>query len=88
MIVVGLPLALRQFLLGRTYDMGLTLVLFIGAFILSSGYDISWNTLLPVLFTIGAIYTLAREFITPNPTTEPEEEESLSKELEEEDLHH
>jgi hypothetical protein len=87
MLVVGLPLSFRQFLLGRNYDMGLSLTLFIGAFIVSSGYEISWNTLLPVLFTIGAIYTLAREFITPFPTTEAEDEESLSKEIEEEDLH-
>ena len=87
MLTIGLPVSLRQFLLGRTYDMGLSLTLFIGTFIVSSGYNISWNILLPVLFTIGAIYTLAREFINPFATSEPEDEESLGKEIEEEDFH-
>ena len=88
MLAVGFPLALRQFLLGRTYDMGLSLTLFVGSYIVSSGYNISWDILLPVLFTVGAIYIFAREFIDPNPTTEAEDEESLGKEIEEEDLHH
>jgi hypothetical protein len=88
LLAIGLPLALRQFLLGRTYDMGLSLALFTGAFLVSSGYNISWDILLPVLFIIGAIYIFAREFLDTNFTTEAENEESLSKEIEEEDLHH
>lgn len=81
-LAVGIPLAVRQFLLGKVYDMCLSLVLFVGAFI-ASGYNISWEILLPVIFITGAIYTLIREFFDTEIPEEPEEEESLNKEIEE-----
>lgn len=84
MLAIGIPLALRQYLLGRIYDMFLSLVIFVGAYIVA-GYQISWDVLLPVLFGIGAIYILVREFCDPFPTTEAEDEESLNNELAETD---
>ena len=84
MLVIGLPLALRQFLLGRNYDALLSLVVFIGIFIIA-GFDVSWEVLLPILFIIAAIYILAREFFDPNGTTEAEDEESLNHEIAEDD---
>lgn len=83
MLVVGLPLALRQFLLGRNYDMVVTLLVFVGTFV-TVQFDISWRVFLPVLFTLGAIYILAREFFGPDETTEEEQEEQLNREIEEE----
>lgn len=82
MLVVGLPLALRQYLLGRTYDMGISLLVFAGTFI-TVQYDISWRILLPTLFTIGALYVLAREFVEPDRVTEEEKEQDIQKEIEE-----
>lgn len=82
LLVIGLPMALRQFLLGRVYDMSLSLVIFVGAFV-ASGYHISWDILLTVLFVLGAIYILVREFTNPSASTEPEEEEALNIEIEE-----
>lgn len=82
MLAAGLPLALRQFLLGRTYDTVVTLFVFVGTFI-SVEYDISWKILLPILFTLGAIYILLREFFGPEGTTEEEKEEDLNHEIEE-----
>ncbi len=83
MLVVGLPLALRQYLLGRTYDMMITLLVFIGTFV-TVQYDISWRIFLPVLFTLGALYVLFREFFGPDETTEEEKEEDVEHEIEEE----
>lgn len=80
MIVIGVPLALRQFLLGRIYDAILSLVIFGGVFFVS-GFNVSWEVLLPVLFIIGALYLLIREFCDPNPTNEAEDEESLNHEI-------
>ena len=77
MLAIGLPLALRQYLLGRTYDMSISLLVFLGTFV-TVQFDISWQLLLPVLFTVGAIYTLAREFLTS-------EEENQSNKKDEED---
>lgn len=82
MLIVGLPLALRQFLLGRTYDTMVTLLVFVGTFI-TVQFDISWRIFLPVLFTLGAIYILFREFMGPDETTEEEKEEALNHEIEE-----
>lgn len=82
MLVIGLPLALRQYLLGRMYDMIISLVVFIGVFI-TVQFQIKWDILLPVLFTIGGIYIFFREFFGPKNASEAEEEEDKNKEIEE-----
>ncbi len=82
MLVIGIPLALRQYLLGRTYDMGISLLVFLGTFI-TVQFDISWRIFLPTLFTIGAIYILFREFTGADGEKEEEKEEDLNHELEE-----
>ena len=82
MIVIGVPMALRQYLLGRTYDMIVTLLVFVGTFI-TVQYEISWRIFLPVLFTLGALYIFFREFFGPDETTEEEREEELNHEIEE-----
>ena len=81
MLVVGIPLALRQYLLGRHYDVGITLFVFGGVFV-TVQFNISWQILLPVLFTIGGIYIFIREYIEGK--SEPEEEEEMNQEIEEE----
>ena len=82
MLAIGLPLALRQYLLGRTYDMMISLLVFVGTFV-TVQYDISWRLFLPILFTLGALYILFREFLGPDETTEDEKEEELNCEIEE-----
>lgn len=82
MLIVGLPLALRQFLLGRTYDAMVSLLVFLGTYI-TVEFDISWKIFLPVLFTLGAIYVVFREFMGPDETTEEEREEEMNHEIEE-----
>ena len=82
MLVIGLPLALQQYLLGRFYDMIITLVVFIGVYI-TVQFQIKWDILLPVLFTIGGIYIFVREFFGLKETTEEEKEEDINKEIEE-----
>lgn len=82
MLIIGLPTALRQFLLGRNYDMLVTLTVFIGTFITAS-FDISWQIFLPILFTLAAIYIFFKEFFGPDETDEEEREEQINHELEE-----
>jgi len=81
MLVIGLPLALRQFLLGRRYDVYISLFVFIGAFI-SVQFDIAWKILLPVLFTLSGIYIFFRDFFISPDIPEAEEK---NKEIEEEE---
>lgn len=81
MLVIGIPLATRQLLLGKIYDMGVTLFVFGGVF-LTIAFDISWEILLPVLFTTGGIYIFFRDWIESKSSL-AEEEENMNKEIEE-----
>jgi predicted membrane protein len=82
MLVVGLPLALRQHLLGRPYDMCVSLFVFVGVFV-TVQFNISWEVLLPVLFATGGVYLLFREYLESKETPLAEEEEDTNKEIEE-----
>jgi predicted membrane protein len=83
MLVVGIPLAIRQYLLGRHYDMSVTLFVFIGVFV-TVQFDISWEILLPVLFALGGVYILFREYLESEEEPLAEEEEDINQEIEEE----
>ncbi len=82
MFVIGIPLALRQFLLGRVYDAFVTLLVFISIPILLE-CNIPWEIFLPSILTIAAIYILCREFLESRQVTEDEKEEDLNHEIEE-----
>ncbi len=82
MLVVGIPLAIKQYLLGKRYDVLITLLVFIGGFI-SVSEEFSWPVLLPVLFTLGAIYVFCRDMIEASSLTEEEQEEDINEEIEE-----
>lgn len=82
MLAVGLPLALRQYLLGRPYDMFVSLFVFVGVFI-TVQFNISWEVLLPVLFGTGGIYLLFREYLESKEEPLEEQEEDINQEIEE-----
>lgn len=84
MLAIGLPLALRQYLVGKIYDMAITLFVFIGVFI-TVQFQVKWDVILPVLFVTGGIYIFFREFFGPKEITEEEKEEDKNKELGEKD---
>jgi hypothetical protein len=83
MLAIGIPLAVKQYLLGKRYDVALTLFVFLGVFV-TVQFDIEWKVLLPVLFTIGGIYILFRDLVETYQLTEKEREEDLNEEIEEE----
>lgn len=80
MLAIGLPLAMKQYLLGRGYDASVTLLVFVGTF-LTVAFDFSWEIVLPILFSLGSIYVLFREWT--DETSEAEREEDLNHEIEE-----
>ncbi len=82
MLVIGIPLALRQYFLAKYYDMGITLIVVVGVFVVSA-FSISEKYFLPVLFIVGAIYIFFREYFQPNMTPEDELEEEINEEIEE-----
>lgn len=83
MLAIGIPLAIRQYLLDRPYDMCISLFVFGGVF-LTVQFNISWEILLPVLFAIGGIYILFREYIESKAEPLDEEEDDINHEIEEE----
>jgi hypothetical protein len=74
MLVIGLPLALRQYLLGRRFDMGLSLLIFLGVFI-TVQFDVATRFILPLLLTVGGLYIFLREFIAPDDTKDDEQKD-------------
>lgn len=83
MLVVGIALAVRQYLLSHFYDMWVTLLVFVGTFVMVE-FDIEWRVFLPILFTLGAIYILVRELTGSDGEPEEEREEDINHEIEEE----
>jgi predicted membrane protein len=82
LFAIGLPLAMRQYLVGNHIDSITTLVVFVGgAFIVK--FDVPWDIIIPVILILTAFYILLREFITKKEITEVEKEEDLNIELEE-----
>jgi predicted membrane protein len=82
MLAIGIPLALRQYLLGRRYDMMVSLFVFIGVFV-TVQFNISWEVLLPVLFALGGVYLLFREYLESKEETLEEKEDDINQEIEE-----
>ena len=82
MLAIGIPLAMRQYLLGRHYDMLVSIFVFVGVFI-TVQFNVSWQIVLPVLFTLGGIYLLFREFIESTEIPTDELEEDLNEEIKE-----
>lgn len=87
MLAIGLPLAVKQYLLGKTYDVLITLIVFIGGFF-SVIHKLSWPVVLPVLFILGAIYVVYRDAIESFMMSEEEQDEDLNEEIEEDQHKH
>jgi hypothetical protein len=83
MLAAGLPLALRQYLLRKYYDVAITLFVFIGAFVTAS-MDISLELILPIIFITSGIYIFFRDYLENSCLAEVEKEENLNEEIEEE----
>lgn len=76
MIVIGVPLALKQFLNGRYSDAAMSLFVFVGFFIIAQ-FNISWKILIPILFIMAAVYILCKEWVKEETGEETEEETTI-----------
>jgi len=83
LLAIGVPLAVKQGLLGKHYDTGVTLFVFLGGFC-SLAFDIQWQIFLPILFTLGGIYILYRDLLEGTVLPETEEELDINETIEEE----
>lgn len=74
MLVVGLPLALRQYLLRQIFDMIITLIVFVGVFI-TIQFHVKWDILLPIFFALGGVYIFIKEFFHKEDKVEEKEQD-------------
>ncbi len=86
MLTIGIPLAFKQFLLGRRFDMIISFIVFVGAFI-TVQFNIKWEIVLPVLFTLGGFYVFFKEFFGPKDIQEEDIEEDANQEIDEDTKH-
>ncbi|MFA5249921.1 MAG: hypothetical protein WC371_00730, partial [Parachlamydiales bacterium] len=70
LLAVGLPLALKHYLLGELLDFVLTLIIFLGLFI-SFQFEIKLNLLPAIFFTLGGAYFFFKEFFKNKDKPEP-----------------
>lgn len=82
MLVIGGSLALRQLLLGKYYEMGISIFIF-GGFFTTYHFDISWKVIWPVVFFTCALFVLLREYADTKLRQEDQIEEDITHEIEE-----
>lgn len=51
----------RQLLTARYYDFTLSTILFLGLFLVAY-FNLNWSILMPVLFVLGGLYLILREY--------------------------
>lgn len=73
LLSIWVALAARQFLSGRTFDLIITTIILVGIFLVSF-LRITWDILMPVLFVLGGLYIIFREYFSE------EEKEDETKE--------
>lgn len=83
LLVIGVALALRQGLLGKYYDMGISLFIFGGTFFIEL-FENPSKYFLPVIFFTSAVFLVIKEYVDTKAREEDQKEEDLSHELEEE----
>ena len=82
MLVIGISLAVRQLFLRKYYEMCVSLIVFVGIYIVEA-WDLPWQTLLPVIFFTSALFILTREYVDSKLASEDQKEEDLNHEIEE-----
>ncbi len=82
LLAIWVLLGLRQFLRGRTYDLTITSIILLGLFI-TSFVRIDWSIFIPVLFVIGGIYIIFREYFYSEDESTLEKIEDIETTIEE-----
>lgn len=67
LLAIWISIGLRQFLTGRIYDLCISTAILIGLFVITVS-NFEWAVLLPVLFIVGGIYIIFREYFFAEDT--------------------
>lgn len=61
LLAIWVALAIREYLSGRYYDLAITSIILLGLFAFTF-FQWGWSIILPILFIIGGIYIIFREY--------------------------
>lgn len=88
LLAIWIMLAIRQFFTARFYDLAITSVILLGLYAISF-FNINWTFLMPVLFVVGGLYIIFREFFFSDETElDIEKEDELEIEEKKDDSDH
>lgn len=77
LLVLWATVGTRQYLTGRFFDLVVSTIILVGLFVVTF-FRLDWTVLVPVLFVLGGIYIIYREY----SLAEAIEPEDITRELE------
>lgn len=80
LLAIWVGLALRQYLTGRTYDLVVSTFVLIGLFLITL-FRLDWSMLMPILFVIGGIYIIFREYYFAEETNGEEKSQEIKDDI-------
>lgn len=80
LLAIWATLALRQYLSGRIYDLMISSVILIGLFLITF-FNVNWSLLMPILFIVGGIYIIFREYFFAGATDEEDKSEEIKDDI-------
>lgn len=79
-LAIWISLALRQYLSGRLYDLFISSVILLGLFFIAL-FKFDWAILMPVLFVVGGIYIIFREYFFAEDTNGEEKSQEIKDDI-------
>lgn len=80
LLAIGVAIVVRQYLRGQRYDMFVSTIIFGGGFVIAT-FEVLWASLFGVLFTIGGIYLIFREYFVAKERVGAEAVEDAKQEI-------
>lgn len=80
LLAIWAALGLRQYLTGRIYDFIISSVILLGLFIITF-FKLDWSVLMPVLFVVGGIYIIFREYFFAEDTNGEDKSQEIKDDI-------
>lgn len=80
LIVIWASLSARQMLTGRNYDFVLTTAILVSLFVVNY-FNLDFSVLMPVLFVLGGVYIIFREYFYSDDTNGEDKSKELRDDL-------
>lgn len=82
LLAIWVLLAVRQYFSGRSYDLFISSIILLGLFTVTY-FKYDWTLLMPVLFVVGGIYIIFREYFFSENTNYEDKSQELRDDTDE-----